>query len=87
MKRSRLRSMSPKKQAQMEEYFPRAVAFKKRKPICEVCRKRKTKDVHHRAGRLGPNLLDEDTWTAVCRRCHDWIHDHPKEARAAGLLV
>lgn len=44
-------------------------------------------DVHHRAGRYGGNYLNEATWTAVCRPCHDWIHSHPKDARERGLLV
>lgn len=44
-------------------------------------------DVHHKAGRLGGNFLNESTWLPVCRTCHDWIHAHPKEARALGLLA
>ena len=87
MKRSRLRSVSPRKKAQLEEYFPRARAFKKRHPVCQVCDRRKTKDVHHKAGRLGKNLLDETTWLAVCRCCHDFIHNNPGKARACGLLL
>ena len=44
-------------------------------------------DVHHRAGRLAGNYLDESTWLPVCRPCHDYIHSHPKQARQLGLLV
>lgn len=44
-------------------------------------------DIHHKAGRTGSNYLDTSTWMAVSRAAHDWIHTHPKEARARGWLV
>lgn len=47
----------------------------------------KAQDVHHKQGRAGKLLLDETKWIAVCRRCHDWIHDNPKEATDLGLLI
>jgi hypothetical protein len=43
-------------------------------------------DVHHMAGRLNGNYLNTDTWLAVSRISHRWIHEHGKEARALGLL-
>ncbi len=43
-------------------------------------------DIHHKAGRTGANYLDESTWMAVSREAHEWIHSHPKEARAKGWL-
>lgn len=30
--------------------------------------------------------LDENTWLAVSRDGHNWIHDNPKEAREKGYL-
>jgi hypothetical protein len=44
-------------------------------------------DIHHKAGRSGTNYLDETKWMAVSREGHDWIHSHPKEARAKGWLL
>tara|TARA_R110000868_G_scaffold93805_2_gene259384 strand:+ start:5583 stop:5972 length:390 start_codon:yes stop_codon:yes gene_type:complete len=44
-------------------------------------------DVHHKAGRTGTNYLDEQTWLAVSRQEHEWIHAHPSEARKRGWLV
>lgn len=44
-------------------------------------------DVHHLKGRLDGNYLDDLTWLPVCRKCHDWIHAHPKEARELHLLA
>lgn len=57
-------------------------------PTCTVgfAFRRTATDIHHVKGRLGGNYLDVSTWMAVCRTCHDWIHQHPKEARAAGML-
>lgn len=42
-------------------------------------------DVHHVAGR-GLNYLRVETWLAVSRTAHDWIHAHPNTARILGLL-
>ena len=43
-------------------------------------------DVHHTAGRLGTNLLDQSTWMAVSRKNHDRIHRCPKWARTMHFL-
>jgi hypothetical protein len=43
-------------------------------------------DIHHKAGRLNGNYLNTDTWLAVSRDSHRWIHDNPGKARALGLL-
>lgn len=43
-------------------------------------------DNHHKRGRLGPLLMDERYWIPVCRNLHDWIGNHPEEARKVGLL-
>ena len=55
-------------------------------PIFARCR-RKAEDVHELLPRSaggsiteGPNLL------RVCRVCHRWIHEHPKDSREIGLL-
>ena len=34
----------------------------------------------------GGSILDPANTVAVCRSCHDWIHDHPKAATDLGLL-
>ena len=41
---------------------------------------------HHLVTRSrgGSDTADNLAW--VCRPCHDWIHAHPNEARATGLL-
>jgi hypothetical protein len=43
-------------------------------------------DVHELLARsAGGSILDDKNVLAVCRRCHDWIGAHPKEALALGL--
>ena len=46
----------------------------------------RSQDIHHTKGRTGKNFLDTSTWMAASRKEHRWVHDHPKEARALGLL-
>lgn len=44
-------------------------------------------DLHHKAGRVGSLLYDKDYFMAVCRGCHDYIHDYPKEAEKKGYII
>lgn len=48
----------------------------------------KTTDIHHSySGKDRQEFfLNESTWYAVCRACHDWCHSHSKEARELGYL-
>lgn len=41
-------------------------------------------DVHHKRGR-GTYLLDISTWLPVCRNCHNWIENNPKDAKELGF--
>lgn len=45
-------------------------------------------DVHHTYA--GSNrdafYLVQSTWKAVCRNCHNYIHEHPEEARIMNWL-
>ena len=34
----------------------------------------------------GGSILDPANTVAICRSCHNWIHDHPKGATELGLL-
>lgn len=74
------------------QYVRQRNAFLKKNCMCEACLefrmvRRDANDVHHKQGRTGNLLLDESKWMAVCRYCHDWIHDNPKEATARGWLI
>ena len=84
--------MSLRRKREREVYLKKRAAFLKAHPVCCVmidghkCKRRAT-DIHHKYGRDGKNYLDENTWLAVCRDDHRWIHEHPKEAREIGLLA
>jgi hypothetical protein len=45
-------------------------------------------DVHHTHSGANRDAfyLIQSTWKAVCRNCHDWVHNHPEEARTMGWL-
>ncbi len=44
-------------------------------------------DIHHKAGKTGDLLFDDQYFLAVCRTCHFWIEEHPKDAKKRGLSV
>lgn len=44
------------------------------------------KSPHHSRGRAGSLLCDTRFWIALCPKCHAWVHNHPENARRAGLL-
>lgn len=69
--------------ALMRIYLKRRAEFLENNPNCVRCGQRAT-EVHHAAGRVGDLLLAEENWLPVCRPCHIWITDHPREAVEQG---
>lgn len=94
-RKSPLRKQSSRRQKEARLYTKKRKAFLEDHPYCEVShliwggipRWVSSTDIHHKAGRIGKNFLDDSTWMAVSREAHDWIHSHPKEARAKGWLI
>ena len=65
-------------------------------PMCQCChlifaddppRPHARDDTHHVRGKTGLLYFDVRYFKSCCRRAHDWIHAHPTEAQALGLLV
>lgn len=54
---------------------------------CEVCGHRTPTDVHHKSGKQGDLLYDIRKWLAVCRPCHQRLHDHDAEAKKNGYSL
>ena len=81
-----LRRVSKRRSKEMKEYGILRKEFLERLPICEVCMKAKSTDIHHKAGR-GKYYLDTESWLSTCRSCHDKIHREPKWAREKGFLI
>lgn len=86
MKRTPLRKVSDKRRQQLRLYSRDRKAFLAGKPICEICHRGCSFDVHHRRGRYGLSLLDQEDWLAICRSCHDEIHRNPRRARTLGYI-
>ena len=89
-RRTALRKVSRKRQREGAVYRKKRHHFLTEFPLCEIEREgchKYASDIHHKAGRLQGNYLNQDTWIPAWRHCHDWIHRNPIEARELRLLV
>ena len=86
-RKTRLRKESPKRAGERALYMVKREKFLKANPLCQACFEVAAVDVHHVHGRLGENYLNEKTWLAVCRTCHERIHTNPSWARDNNLLA
>lgn len=61
-----------------------------KQPLCEIemtCEgKRIALQIHHKRGRLGSLVHDKEHFAGTCDKCHRWIHDNPKMAKAYGWI-
>lgn len=85
-RKSGLKKISRTKIEASKTYLKLRLNFLQELPICEVCGKSKSQDVHHKKGR-GKYHLDVETWLSTCRPCHDRIHTSPIWARENGYLI
>lgn len=81
-----LSQVSKKQAAKLKEYNALRKRLLECNPKCGVCFTEAATDCHHRRGR-GKWLTNEDWIMMVCRTCHRWIHDNPKEATERGYLL
>lgn len=82
----RIAPRSKKMVRAMEIYNRRRKAFLKANPVCAVTGQPAT-EVHHKAGRIGPLLLDESLWLPVSRWAHRMIEENPEWAKENGYSV
>jgi hypothetical protein len=87
-----VRARSPKRAAQERVYRERARDFlygtdRDQVRPCEFPKgcDRIAREVHHRKGRVGPLLLDERFWSALCKPCHAWVTGHPERSYELGI--
>ena len=82
-----IKPISDKMAAKYKEYRSVRDIHMAENPICEFkgCTK-VSQDLHHKAGR-GKFMCDKNTFMAICRKHHTWIHEHPKESRELGYLI
>lgn len=86
MKRTPIRRVSKQRAKDMKTYSQLRKQFLAAHPFCAVYPSKRSTDVHHMAKR-GINYLKTETWLAVSRDGHRFIHEHPDRARTKGWLV
>lgn len=85
-----MRNRSKKRSKQEREYLKENKKFLEDNPYCKAeiqCHGMLSNQVHHMKGRIGDLLLNKDFWLPVCTQCHDWIENHPLEAKEKGLSL
>ena len=84
--RTPLRRVSKKRSQQLSVYTKKRREYLTLKPSCELCQKQAC-EIHHKRGRFGERLNDENNFMALCRECHSKIHNNPKWAYANAFLL
>lgn len=88
LRRSPLRKVSKKRQADLRCYHRLRLKFLGDWPKCQVCDCRESTDIHHKLPKgRGGKLNDITIFLAVCRICHNRIHQEPKWAEENGWLL
>lgn len=98
MRRTRLKSISPKKAKANALYAKSKKELwndlceaqgrnKKDGPMCERCGEMLATDPHHKAQRRSVLLWHKPMLSWLCRPCHNAIHANPSQARKDGWLI
>lgn len=86
-----IKKVSDNQKKVIEAYSSLRKVFMKKNPICQAkvkCNGNPSTDVHHKAGKATKLLyLDQGKWLAVCRECHNYIEEHPEEAKEKGFSL
>lgn len=57
------------------------------RPVCQRCLSDRSQDIHEVKSRArGGSITDEENLVALCRACHVWVTQNPKEAKEQGWL-
>ena len=88
MKRTQMRAVSRKRRSRDAVYpAARRAVFDRADGRCEWCSAAAMSEVHHRAGRLGPDPHRLSNLAGLCSDCHRRAHADPAAALAAGVSV
>jgi 5-methylcytosine-specific restriction endonuclease McrA len=87
VRRSPLRSVS-KRRAKRDAAYPerRRQVWERANGMCEFCHVAALSEVHHLAGRVGPDPHRLDNLIGLCGECHRRAHAEPEWARSVGLM-
>ena len=81
-----IRKVSKKHSANLREYKKLRDKFMSENTECTRCGNEAT-DCHHKKGKIGNDLLDVRYFLALCRQCHSWVEQHPKESKELGYSL
>lgn len=57
------------------------------RPVCQRCLSDRSQDIHELKSRSrGGSITELDNLVALCRPCHTWVTQNPKEAHEQGWL-
>ena len=98
LRRTPLKQVSKKRRSQQAARRQFVHDTLQARPVCQAgplvttvdrthqCQRTAT-DVHEVLTRArGGDILSPDNVRALCRACHDWVHNHPHDATHLGLL-
>jgi hypothetical protein len=91
MRKVKLNPVSKKRAKANAIYAVERPKFLKLRVFCQIKRPEclgKATEVHHTydGADRKKHFLEQETWLAACRVCHDWVHSFPKAAKALGFL-
>lgn len=82
-------SARSKKRAKLyrDERIPLVIALLIERPTCQKCMSAGSQDIHELKSRArGGSITDLNNLVALCRSCHNWITQNPKQAHEQGWL-
>ena len=87
MRRTPIRSVSKRRQKR-DAVYPqrRREVWDRAGGVCEFCHAAAMTDVHHLAGRGGPDPHRLDNLIGLDAECHRRAHAEPEWARSVGLM-
>lgn len=87
LQKTPIRNKSIRKTKEDTIYKHKRELYLREHPLCQAkvhfCTRLAT-EIHHIIGR-GKHYLDDLKFLSVCRNCHEWIENHPEEAKALNL--
>jgi len=84
--KKQLKKVSDKRKKEEYVYSLVRKSFLKNNTLCQSCGSPAT-EIHHKDGREGARLNYTPMLMAICRKCHTWIHNNPKEARLKEWMI
>lgn len=87
-----MRRVSKRRASELKVYSIEGPKFLEEHPICQCCKMRASEQVHHKKGKEGKWLLDQEYWMAVCFACHAkievnraWAYENKYLLRRSGI--